>query len=124
MGIPPGPRRTDEARPGRSTVHTVGDPACRGHRSGTSPVRPDLAAVPVRLGRRDPHGRLLARGYLAAEKTVRTDLHRVGTRWMHLGGVTSHPPASEPCARNPIADPPRDTEPPGRAGRRASLYVP
>ena len=76
VGIPPDPRRADEARPRRSAVHRVGDPACRGHRSGAAPVRPDLAAVPARPGRRDPRGRLPARGYRAAEKTVRTDLHR------------------------------------------------
>jgi transposase InsO family protein len=57
-------------------VHRVGDHACRGHRSGTAPVRPDLAAVLARPGRRDPRGRFPARGHRAAEKTVRTGIHR------------------------------------------------
>jgi hypothetical protein len=35
-------------------LHGLGDPACCGHRPGTAPVRPDLAAVPARPGRRDP----------------------------------------------------------------------
>ena len=55
---------------------TVGDPACRGHRSGAAPVRPDLAAVLARPGRRDRRGRLSARGHRAPEKTLRTGIHR------------------------------------------------
>jgi putative transposase len=39
------PRRADEARPRRTAV---GDPACRGHRSGAAPVRPGLAPVLAR----------------------------------------------------------------------------
>lgn len=37
--------RTHETRCGSCAVHRVGDPACCGHRSGASPVRPDVAAV-------------------------------------------------------------------------------
>jgi hypothetical protein len=42
-GIPSDPRRTDEARPRRCAVHGVGDPACRGHRSGSRRVGTDDA---------------------------------------------------------------------------------
>jgi putative transposase len=38
-------------------------------------VRPDLAAVPARPSRRDPRGRLPARGHRAPEKTVRSGIH-------------------------------------------------
>ena len=40
VGTPPHPRRTDEARREDRAVHRVGDPACCGHRSGASPLRP------------------------------------------------------------------------------------
>src|SRR6266487_3614128 len=53
-GHRPHPRRTDEARRDDRAVHRVGDPACCGHRSGASPLRPDVAAVPARPGCRDP----------------------------------------------------------------------
>ena len=35
MGTPPHPRRTRNARRDGRAVHRVGDPACRGNRSGT-----------------------------------------------------------------------------------------
>ncbi len=91
MGIPPDPRRADETRPCRCTVHRVGDPACRGHRSGAPPHgatwRQFLAAQAAGI---------LAVDFLHVD-TVR--LRRLyvlvfiehGTRRMHLGGVTSHP---------------------------------
>ena len=53
-----------------------GDPACRGHRSGASPVRPDVAAVPERPGRRDPRGRFPARGHRAAAAHICAGVHR------------------------------------------------
>jgi putative transposase len=91
VGISPDPRRGDEARPRRRAVHGVGDPACRGHRSGTAPVRPDLAAVPARPGRR-----ILAVDFLHADTVLLNRLYVLifiehGTRRMHLGGVTAHP---------------------------------
>ena len=71
-------------------VHRVGDPACRGHRSGTAAVGP-VAAVPARPGRRDPRGRLPARGHRAAEAHVRAGVHRA-----------RHPPdAHRRCHREP-----------------------
>ena len=76
VGIPPDPRRADEARRDGRAVHGVGDPACCGHRSGAAPVRPDLAAVPACPGRRDPRRRLPARGHRAAQATVRPGVHR------------------------------------------------
>ncbi|MGH3232373.1 MAG: TetR/AcrR family transcriptional regulator [Streptosporangiaceae bacterium] len=56
VGTPTDPWRTDEDRDRRSAVHGVGDPACCGHRSGASPVRLDVTAVPACPGRRDPRG--------------------------------------------------------------------
>ena len=35
VGIPPDPRRTDQARPRRRAVHSEGNHACRRHRSGS-----------------------------------------------------------------------------------------
>jgi hypothetical protein len=69
VGIPPDPRRADEARRDGRAVHYLGDPARRRHRSGAAPLRPDLAAVPSSPGRRDPRGRLPARGHRAAQKS-------------------------------------------------------
>jgi transposase InsO family protein len=91
VGIPPDPRRTDEARPRRCAVHRVGDPACRGHRSGAAPLGPDLAAVPARPGRRDPRRGFPARGHRAAEETVRPGVHRARHPPDALGGVTANP---------------------------------
>ena len=76
VGTPPDPWRAGEARHRRSAVHRVGDPARCGHRSGASPVRPDMAAVPACPGCRDPRGRFPARGHRAAEAHVRAGVHR------------------------------------------------
>ena len=76
MGTPPDPRRTGETRHHRGAVHRVADPACRGHRSCAASRRPDVAAVPGSPGRRDPRGRLPARGHRAAEATVCPGVHR------------------------------------------------
>src|SRR6266568_5057724 len=91
VGTPPDPRRTDETRREGRAVDGVGDPACRGHRSGAAPVRPDLAAVLARPGRRDRRGRLSARGHRAAERLYVLVFIEHGTRRMHLGGVTANP---------------------------------
>ena len=73
---------------------------CCGHRSGAAPLGPDLAAVPARPGRRDPRGRLPARGHRAADADC--------TSWCSSStapaGCTSAaspptPPASGPCSR-------------------------
>ena len=58
VGPPPDPgrARTSSASPWPA-VHRLGDPARRWHRSGASPLGPDLAAVPARPGSRDPHHR-------------------------------------------------------------------
>ena len=42
----------------------------RGHRSGSAPVGPSLAAAPARPGHRDRRGRLFACGHRAAKETV------------------------------------------------------
>ena len=73
---PPDPWRAGEARHCRGAVHRVGDPACCGHRSGASPVWPDVTAVPGSPGRRGPRGRFPARGHRAAEAPVRAGVHR------------------------------------------------
>ena len=57
-----------------STV--LGDPACRGHRSGAAPLGPDVAAVPHSPGRRDPRRPLPACGHRAAETTACPGVHR------------------------------------------------
>jgi putative transposase len=62
VGISPDPRRTDETRRDGGAVHSLGDPAHCGHRSGTAPLGSDLAAIPARPSLR-----------------------------MHLGGVTANP---------------------------------
>ena len=69
-----------------------GDPACRGHRSGTAPVRPDLAAVPGSPGRRESS----RPDFLHVDTVLLKRLYALvfiehGTRRMHLGGVTEHP---------------------------------
>jgi len=76
VGIPPDPRRAHEARPrlAPSTVYEILRAA--GIDPGAAPVRPNLAAVPTRPGRRDPRGRLPSCGHGATEKTVCTGLHR------------------------------------------------
>jgi hypothetical protein len=50
-----------------------------------------LAAVPACPGRRDPRCRFLARGYRAAEASVRPGVHRARHLPDALGGVTAHP---------------------------------
>jgi putative transposase len=91
VGIPPDPRRAHEARPRRSAVDRMGDPACRGHRSGAAPVRPDLAAVPARQA-----AGILAVDFLHVDTVLLRRLYVLifiehGARRMHLGGVTAHP---------------------------------
>ena len=76
MGIPPDPRRNDETRRDGRAVHSLGDPSHCGHRSGSPPRRPDLAAVLAHPGRWDPRCRLLPRGHRATEATVRPGVHR------------------------------------------------
>ncbi len=76
MGIPPDPRRADQTRRDGRAVHRLGDPACRGHRSGAAPLRSDVAAVPAHPGCRDPRGRLPARRHRAAHAPVRLGVHR------------------------------------------------
>ncbi len=76
MGIPPDPRRDNQTWRDSRAVHSLGDPAQCGHRSGSPPSRADLAAVSARPGRRDPRRRLLQRGHRAAEATVRPGVHR------------------------------------------------
>ena len=92
MGIPPDPRRNDETRRDGRAVHGLGDPARRGHRSGTAPPGPDLAAVPARPGCRDPSP--------SASSTWTPCCSSACTSWcsssmapggMHLGGVTASP---------------------------------
>jgi putative transposase len=91
VGIPPDPRRADQARRRRSAVHGVGDPACRGRRSGASPVRPTW--------RQFLHAQaagILAVDFLHVDAVGLRRLYVLifierGTRRMHLGGVTSHP---------------------------------
>jgi hypothetical protein len=63
------------AKLGITAVHRVADPACRGHRACAASRWPDVAAVPGSSGRRDPRGRLPARGYRAAEATVCPGVH-------------------------------------------------
>src|ERR1035437_5245482 len=75
-GMPPDPRRAEETRHDGRAVHGAGDSACCGHRPGTAPVRPDVAAVPACPGRRDPCRRLPARGHRAPQATVRPGVHR------------------------------------------------
>jgi hypothetical protein len=75
-GLPPDTWRADEARRDCRTVYGVGDPACCGHRSGAAPLGSHLAPVPPCPGRRDPRGRLPARGHRAADKAVRPGVHR------------------------------------------------
>ena len=91
VGTPPDPRRTDEARRDGRTVHRVGDPACCGHRSGASPVRPDVAAVPAAQA-----AGILAVDFLHVDTVLLKRLYVLvfiehGTRRMHLGGVTANP---------------------------------
>ena len=62
-GAPPHPRRVDQARREGRAVRRAGDPACGGHRPGTSPVRADVAPAPGSPGCRNPRGRFPARGH-------------------------------------------------------------
>ena len=55
---------------------TVGDPACRGHRSCAAALGPGLAAVPACSGRRDCRSRFPARGRRARQETVCSGVHR------------------------------------------------
>ena len=70
VGISPDPRRADQARRRRCAIHRLGDPACRGHRSGAAPRWPGLAAVPHRSGRRDSRRRFPARRHSAAQTAL------------------------------------------------------
>jgi hypothetical protein len=63
VGIPPYSWRADQAGRDNRAVHRLGDPALLGYRSRAPPGRPDLAAVPVFAGRRDPRRRLPSRRY-------------------------------------------------------------
>ena len=91
MGIPPDPRRTDETRRDSRAIHRLGDPACRGHRPGAAPHRPNLAAVSAR-----PGSRIVAVDFLHVDTMLLKRLYVLvfiehGSRRMHLGGVTAHP---------------------------------
>ena len=71
LGIPPHPRRGDEARPLRRAVHGMGDPACRRHRSGTAPVRPDRRVAPVHCCTGAPSGYCACHSSLHAAQASR-----------------------------------------------------
>ena len=80
-----------EAGHRRCGVHRVGDPTCRGHRSGAAPLGPDVAAVPARQA-----AGILAVDFLHVDTVLPKRLYILvfiehGTRRMHLGGVTAHP---------------------------------
>ena len=88
MGIPPDPRRTDQARRDSRAVHRLGDPACRGHRSGAAPT--------WRQFFRARAAGILAVDFLHVDTVLRKRLYVLvfiehGTRRMHLGGVTANP---------------------------------
>ena len=69
----------------------VEDPACRGHRSGAAPRRPDLAAIPARPGGRDPRVDFLHVDTVLLKRLYILVFIEHGTRRMHLGGVTANP---------------------------------
>ena len=91
VGTPPDPWRTYEARRDNRAVHRVGDPACRGHRSGTATLGPGW--------RQFLHAQaagIVAVDFLHVDTVLLRRLYVLvfiehGTRRMHLGGVTANP---------------------------------
>jgi len=91
VGTPPDPRRTDQARRDGRAVHRLGDPACRGHRSGAAPYGPTW-----RQFLRAQAAGILAVDVLHVDTALLKRLYVLvfiehGTRRMHLGGVTANP---------------------------------
>ena len=91
MGIPPDPRRVDQARRAGRAVHRLGNPACR----GIDPA-PRRAGPTWRQFLRAQAAGILAVDFLHVDTVLLSRLYGLvfiehGTRRMHLGGVTAYP---------------------------------